>query len=128
MIFQSQRIASATAKETTLQITLHLDYYVNPDFCPALQVNPNHILLLLSIPIIHSDINNFNRPKECEYQPSFQIIYYWIEKGKLNISPLDLVHKAKLEKKEKKEEKTEKKPKHPEKSIHNRPKEIDENK
>ena len=63
-----------------------------------------------------------------EIQPSFQIIYYWIEKGKLNISPLDLVHKAKLEKKEKKEEKTEKKPKHPEKSIHNRPKEIDENK
>ena len=41
-----------------------------------------------------------------EIQPSFQIIYYWIEKGKLNISPLDLVHKAKLEKKEKKEEKT----------------------
>ena len=35
-----------------------------------------------------------------EIQPSFQIIYYWIEKGKLNISPLDLVHKAKLEKKE----------------------------
>ena len=63
-----------------------------------------------------------------EIQPSFQIIYYWIEKGKLNISPLDLVHKAKLEKKGKKEEKTEKKPKHPEKSIHNRPKEIDENK
>lgn len=63
-----------------------------------------------------------------EIQPSFQIIYYWIEKRKLNISPLDLVHKAKLEKKDKKEEKTEKKPKHPEKSIHNRPKEIDENK
>ena len=40
-----------------------------------------------------------------EIQPSFQIIYYWIEKGKLNISPLDLVHKAKLEKKGKKEEK-----------------------
>ncbi len=38
------------------------------------------------------------------------------------------MHKAKLEKKGKKEEKTEKKPKHPEKSIHNRPKEIDENK
>ena len=35
------------------------------------------------------------------------------------------MHKAKLEKKE---EKTEKKPKHPEKSIHNRPKEIDDNK
>lgn len=36
-----------------------------------------------------------------EIQPSFQLIYYWIEKKKLNISPLDLVHKAKLEKKEK---------------------------
>ena len=35
-----------------------------------------------------------------DIQPSFQLIYYWIEKKKLNISPLDLVHKAKLEKKE----------------------------
>lgn len=61
-------------------------------------------------------------------QPSFQLIYYWIEKKKLNISPLDLVHKAKLENKNKKEEKSEKFPKHEEKSIHNRPKEIDENK
>lgn len=32
-----------------------------------------------------------------EIQPSFQLIYYWIEKKKLNISALDLVHKAKLE-------------------------------
>lgn len=63
-----------------------------------------------------------------DIQPSFQLIYYWIEKKKLNITPLDLVHKAKLEKKDKKEEKTEKLPKHTEKSIHNRPKEIDENK
>lgn len=63
-----------------------------------------------------------------DIQPSFQLIYYWIEKKKLNISPLDLVHKAKLAKKDKKEEKTEKLPKHPEKSIHNRPKEIDDNK
>ena len=62
-----------------------------------------------------------------DIQPSFQLIYYWIEKGKLNIKPTDLVHKAKLEKKEK-EEKAEKLPKHKEKSIHNRPKEIDENK
>lgn len=62
-----------------------------------------------------------------EIQPSFQLIYYWIETGKLNIKPTDLVHKAKLEKKEK-EEKAEKLPKHKEKSIHNRPKEIDENK
>ena len=60
-------------------------------------------------------------------QPSFQLIYYWIENKKLNISPLDLVHKAKLKKKEK-DEKEEKLPKHEEKSIHNRPKEIDENK
>lgn len=63
-----------------------------------------------------------------DIQPSFQLIYYWIEKKKLNISPLDLVHKAKLEKRDKKEEKVEKIPKNPEKSIHNRPKEIDENK
>ena len=63
-----------------------------------------------------------------EIQPSFQLIYYWIEKKKLNISPLDLVHKSKLEKKENKEEKEKKLPKHTEKSIHNRPKEIDENK
>lgn len=62
-----------------------------------------------------------------EIQPSFQLIYYWIEKKKLNIKALDLVHKAKLEKKDK-EERTERLPKHPEKSIHNRPKEIDENK
>ncbi len=63
-----------------------------------------------------------------DIQPSFQLIYYWIEKKKLNISPLDLVHKAKLEKKDKNEEKEKKLPKHTEKSIHNRPKEIDENK
>lgn len=63
-----------------------------------------------------------------EIQPSFQLIYYWIEKKKLNISPLDLVHKAKLEKKGEKEKRAEKLPNHKEKSIHNRPKEIDENK
>lgn len=63
-----------------------------------------------------------------DIQPSFQLIYYWIEKKKLNIRPLDLVHKAKLEKKDKKEEKFEKLPKHTEKSIHKRPKKIDENK
>lgn len=61
-------------------------------------------------------------------QPSYQLIYYWIEKKKLNISEIDLVHKAKLEKKNKKAEKAEKLPRHKEKSIHNRPKEIDENK
>ena len=62
-----------------------------------------------------------------DIQPSFQLIYYWIEKKKLNITSLDLVHKAKLEKKDKKEEKTKTLPKNTEKSIHNRPKEIDEN-
>lgn len=62
-----------------------------------------------------------------EIQPSFQLIYYWIEKGKLKIRPIDLVHKTKLEKKKEKE-KIEKLPKHKEKSIHKRPKEIDENK
>ena len=30
-----------------------------------------------------------------EIQPSFQLIYYWIEKKKLNIKAIDLVHKAK---------------------------------
>lgn len=60
-------------------------------------------------------------------QPSFQSIYYWIEQKQLKIKPLDLVHKAKLEKKEKKE-KIEKLPKHKEKSIHNRPEEINQNK
>lgn len=59
-------------------------------------------------------------------QPSFQLIYYWIDTKKLNITEIDLVHKAKLEKKEKKE-KTEKLPKHEEKSIHKRPEEIDKN-
>ena len=63
-----------------------------------------------------------------DIHPSFQLIYYWIEKKKLNIRPLDLVHKAKLEKKDKKEEKLKKLPKHTEKSIHKRPKEIEENK
>ena len=62
-----------------------------------------------------------------EIQPSFQLIYYWIETGKLKIKPTDLVHKAKLEKRETIEV-SEKLPKHKEKSIHNRPKEIDENK
>ena len=59
-------------------------------------------------------------------QPSFQAIYYWIEQKQLKISPLDLVHKAKLEKKEQKE-KVVKLPKHKEKSIHNRPEEINKN-
>lgn len=60
-------------------------------------------------------------------QPSFQLIYYWIEKKYLKITEMDLVHKAKLEKKEK-VEKVKKGPKHVEKSIHARPQKIDENK
>ena len=63
-----------------------------------------------------------------DIQPSFQLIYYWIEQKKLKITELELVHKAKIEKKAKKEETKEKLPKHKEKSIHKRPKEIDENK
>ena len=64
-----------------------------------------------------------------EIQPSFQLIYYWIEKKKLKIKTVDLVHKEKLKKKkEDKEEKAKKLPKHEEKSIHNRPRKIDENK
>ena len=59
-------------------------------------------------------------------QPSFQAIYYWIEKKQIKVSPLDLVHKAKLERKGKKE-KAEKLPKHREKSIHKRPEGIDKN-
>lgn len=74
LIIQTQRIANKRAKETTLQITLHLYYSVSPDFCPTLQVNLNHILLRLSISIIQPEINNFNWPKECEYQPCFQKI------------------------------------------------------
>ena len=62
-----------------------------------------------------------------DIQPSFQLIYYWIETKKLNIGPLDLVHKAKTGKNEKKEA-VEKLPKHEEKSIHKRPQKIDENK
>lgn len=63
-----------------------------------------------------------------DIQPSYQLIYYWIEQEKLNIKAVDLVHKAKLKKKEKSKEREEKLPKHEEKSIHKRPKEIDENK
>ena len=60
-------------------------------------------------------------------QPSFQAIYYWIEKKQLKISELDLVHKMKLERKNKRE-RTEKLPVNKEKSIHNRPEEIEKNK
>ena len=60
-------------------------------------------------------------------QPSFQAIYYWIEKKKLKVTPLDLVHKVKLKPKEKKE-KEERIARNKEKSIHKRPKEIDDNK
>lgn len=62
-----------------------------------------------------------------EIQPSFQEIYYWIEKKQLNIRSEDLTHKYKIKKKEEKEEKVKKGPKHKEKSIHNRPEKIDRN-
>ena len=64
---------------------------------------------------------------EFKLQPSFQEIYYWIEKKQLNIKSEDLTHKSKLKSKVNKEEKVKKGPKHEEKSIHNRPKEIDNN-
>lgn len=60
-------------------------------------------------------------------QPSFQEIYYWIETKQINIKSEDLTHKSKLKDKKDKEEKVNKGPKHKEKSIHNRPKEIDNN-
>lgn len=60
-------------------------------------------------------------------QPSFQEIYYWIETKQLKIKSEDLTHKQKLSKKEDKKEQANKGPKHKEKSIHNRPREIDEN-
>lgn len=60
-------------------------------------------------------------------QPSFQAIYYWIEKKQLKISELDLVHKMKIERKNKRE-RTEKLPRNKEKSIHNRPESIENNK
>lgn len=60
-------------------------------------------------------------------QPSFQAIYYWIENEQLRIRSIDLVHKAKQKTREKKG-KVEKFPRHKEKSIHNRPEEIERNK
>lgn len=60
-------------------------------------------------------------------KPSFQNIYYWIDKGKLNIKNIDLTHKSKL--KEQKEKTTrEQSPCRKHKSIHLRPKQIDNNK
>lgn len=69
-----------------------------------------------------------NDIKQYGIQPCFQLIYYWIEKKKLNIKPIDLVHKAKLKPRKKYGNEEKKLPKHEEKSIHNRPQEIDENK
>ena len=60
-------------------------------------------------------------------QPSYQAIYYWIEKKQLKIKAIDLVHKVKRKGKKAKE-KVERVPKHEEKSIHRRPEEINENK
>lgn len=64
---------------------------------------------------------------EFKIQPSFQEIYYWIETKQLKIKADDLTHKYKLKEKNDKKEKVEKSPKHKEKSIHNRPEEIDRN-
>lgn len=61
-------------------------------------------------------------------QPSFQEIYYWIETKQLKIKSEELTHKYKMKDKKEKEEKVKKGPKHKEKSIHNRPNEINENK
>ena len=58
-------------------------------------------------------------------QPSFQEIYYWIERKQIKVTAMDLTHKMKLKKKEKKESRTNKMPKHKEKSIHLRPEKID---
>lgn len=60
-------------------------------------------------------------------QPSFQAIYYWIEKKQLKIKEIDLVHKVKLARKSEKD-KIERVPRNEEKSIHNRPEEIERNK
>jgi len=57
-------------------------------------------------------------------QPSFQAIYYWIERKQIKVKAIDLPHKAKL-KKQKQEKREKKLPKHKEKSIHLRPKRID---
>lgn len=62
-----------------------------------------------------------------EIQPSFQEIYYWIEEKQLKIKSEDLTHKSKLKKKEEKIEKVKKGAKHKEKSIQNRPEEINKN-
>ncbi len=59
-------------------------------------------------------------------KPSYQTIYYWIETGHLNISEIDLAHKAKL-KEEKESKKKEQNPSRVDKSIHKRPEEIEKN-
>lgn len=75
------------------------------------------------------EVAGYIKKKDIKFriQPSFQLIYDWIEKKYLKITEIDLVHKVKLEKKEK-VEKAKKGPKHAEKSIHLRPKKINENK
>lgn len=60
-------------------------------------------------------------------QPSFQEIYYWIEKKQIKVKAEDLTHKYKLKDKKEKKEKVEKITKHKEKSIHKRPEIIDRN-
>lgn len=76
------------------------------------------------------EISGYIKKKNIKFiiQPSFQEIYYWIETKQLKIKSEDLTHKYKLNKKVEKTEKAKKGPKHKEKSIHNRPEEIDKNK
>lgn len=75
------------------------------------------------------EIAGYIKKKDIKFviQPSFQEIYYWIERKQLDIKSEELTHKYKLKKKEEKKEKVKKGPKHEEKSIHKRPEEIDRN-
>lgn len=75
------------------------------------------------------EIAGYIKKKDIKFiiQPSFQEIYYWIERKQINIKSEDLTHKYKLKKKEEQTEKAKKGPKHKAKSIHNRPKRIDKN-
>lgn len=75
------------------------------------------------------EIAGYIKKKDIKFviQPSFQEIYYWIERKQLNIKSEELTHKYKLKKKEEKRERAKKGPKHKEKSIHNRPEKVDKN-
>lgn len=65
---------------------------------------------------------------EFKLKPSFQAIYYWIEHRQLNVSSLDLTHKAKLKKRGKtNKDIKEQAPSRKHKSIHLRPEIINNN-